>query len=172
LPGKVRIAGTAGAAILLLVGMYSLFGSTDHPEVKAAASKRPALTRGTPGYATVLPDGKTIDDLGGWIRVSPPGRNAVYAYADKIGGVRIDVSEQPLPPALRNHTSEQMARLAQSYAAKGTLTAAGTTVYIGTSAKGPQSLIFNLDQKGLLVLIKSVSPLADNQWVTYINSLR
>lgn len=170
LPGKARVAVSACVVILLLVGAHGLFAGGDQPEVKAAASKRQSLTRGTPDYATVLPAGKTIDDLGGWIRVSPPNRNAVYAYADKVGGVRVDVSEQPLPPALKNNTPEQMARLAQSYAANGTLTAGGTTVYIGTSAKGPQSLI--LSQKNLLILIKSASPLADKQWVAYINSLR
>jgi hypothetical protein len=169
LPGKIRVAVSACAVILLLIGAHGLFAGSGRPEVKAAASKRPQLTRGTPDYDTVLPSGKTIDDLGGWIRVSPPNRNAVYAYADKIGGVRVDVSEQPLPPSFKANTPEQMARLAQSYAANGTLTAAGTTVYIGTSAKGPQSLI--LSEKGLLILIKSASPLADKEWIKYINSL-
>ena len=30
-----------------------------------------------PYYETLLPEGKTIESLGGWTRVSPPDRNAV-----------------------------------------------------------------------------------------------
>jgi hypothetical protein len=45
----------------------------------------PTLTKGTPEYTTVLPANKNIGELGGWTRVSPPDRNPVFAYIDKIG---------------------------------------------------------------------------------------
>ena len=142
--------------------------------VKAASSRHaPAatgITPGTPPYQTMLPGGKTAEALGGWYRVSPPDRNPVYAYADTIGTVSIDVSEQPLPEGFATDTAEQVAQLAQGFNANEKLQAGGTTMYIGTSSKGPQSVIFTKNQ--LLVLIKSDSRISNDQWAGYISSLR
>lgn len=168
LPTKVRLASTIGLVLLVFIGGYNLLNTKS--EVKTPAAKRQSLVRGIPDYQTVLPAGKTIQDLGGWVRVSPPNRNPVYAYTDKIGKVRVDVSEQPLPPTLQNDTSTAIARLADSLKASSTLTAGETTVYLGASPKGSQSLM--LSKNNLLILIKSASPLTDKKWITYIDSLR
>lgn len=121
----------------------------------------------TPGYKTVLPDGKTIDQLGGWALVSPPKADPVYAFSDEIGGVKISVSQQPLPPKLQ--TDDDIANLADSYDAKQVLKAGSTKIYLGTSARGPQSLILVKDK--LLILIKSTTIVPSNQWVDYVESL-
>lgn len=123
-----------------------------------------------PGYTTILPTGKSIIQLGGWVRVSPAGSDPVYAYADTVSGVPISVSEQPLPESFKSNSSDKVAELAKSYNATATITIGDTTVYIGTSAKGPQSVIFTKDN--LLVLIKSEKQIENAAWSTYAASLQ
>jgi hypothetical protein len=123
-----------------------------------------------PGYATILPYGKSIVQLGGWVRVSPAGTDPVYAYADTIGNVPISVSEQPLPASFKSNSTNKVAELAKGYNATATITIGDTTVYIGTSAKGPQSVIFT--KSNLLVLIKSEKQIENAAWSTYAASLQ
>lgn len=125
---------------------------------------------GEPEYQTVLPDGKRASELGGWKRISPPGKDPVFAYADKIGQIPVSVSEQPLPTAFKDNIDDQMASLAEKFSATDKLDAAGTTVYVGTSVKGPQSALFAKD--GLLIMIKSEKKISDAAWKSYAASLR
>jgi len=117
----------------------------------------------------VLPAGKSIEDFGGWTRVSPPKRDPVFAFVDRIGGIPINVSEQRLPTDFKDDPDDQLRDLALAFGASKSIDAAGTIVYIGTSAKGPQSVIF---RKGdLLVLIKASAAVPDDEWKKYIKSL-
>lgn len=134
------------------------------------AANRPVLTRGNPTFSTVLPAGKDAKSLGGWARVSPPGRDPVYAYVDKIGTTRITVSQQPLPANFKKDPADSVGELATNFSATDKLNANGTIVYIGTSAKGPQSVILTKDN--LLILIKSDDTIPDQGWTDYINSLQ
>lgn len=163
-------AGVFTAYSLNLVRSHSQ-KNVDRNQSKAPATKiTTGPTKGKPDYHTILPADKTINSLGGWYRISPPDRNPVYAYADKIDGITIDVSEQPLPVDFQTDTASQLAQLASSFKANEKLTVGTTTVYIGTSAKGPQSLILIKDN--VLILIKSVSELSNDQWAAYVNSLQ
>jgi hypothetical protein len=120
-------------------------------------------------YQTVLPSGKSIDSLGGWKRVSPAGADPVYAYIDSINGIPISVSQQPLPNSFKDNVDNQVADLAKKFNATTKLDASGTSVYLGTSAKGPQSVI--LTKNGLLILIKSQEKIDDSAWTDYAKSL-
>jgi hypothetical protein len=122
-----------------------------------------------PEFDTILPGDKTIDELGGWKRVSPPDRDPVFAYADTVSGMQIIVSEQPLPKSFEDDISGKVAKLAEDFHATQKVTMGDTTTYIGTSSEGPQSAI--LAKNNLLILIKSAVKLTTNQWVGYINSL-
>lgn len=160
------------AAVVILIGVVSaIFAGTSSPPPARAPSASHAtkqLPHGTPGYPTVLPAGKTIQELGGWTRISPQGKPPVYAYVDSIGKVRIDVSEQPLPSNLK--TRSGMEQLAQGFGNTEKFTVNGTIVYLGPAANGGQSLIFN--ESDILILIKAVSPLSSDRWIQYISSLR
>lgn len=124
----------------------------------------------SPSFNTVVPGGKTIAELGGWARVSPPGSDKVYAFVDEISDVDIIVSQQELPDNFKDSPAGVLKDFAESYAANRTLpTNDDTTAYIGTSAKGPQSVL--LIKNDLLILIKSSSVISDDNWVGYINSL-
>jgi len=121
-------------------------------------------------YQTILPNGTSVEELGGWKRVSPPEDDPVFAYIDTVENISITVSEQPLPKELKSNTSSQVAELAKKFNTTATFDAGDTKVYIGTSAKGPQSLIFTKDD--LLILIKSQKQITNKAWVTYIESLK
>jgi len=133
------------------------------------ANKTGILSKGTPKYKTLLPAGKTIVQLGGWTKVSPPDVDPVYAFVDKIGDISINISQQPLPKIFQTNTDEQIATLASDFNAEEKLTIENTTVYIGTSAKGPQSVIFT--KNNLLILIKSSIQISNDKWTEYISSL-
>lgn len=122
-----------------------------------------------PDYVTVVPKGETVSTLGGWKRISPPDRDPVFAYSDTIDGVNISVSQQPLPQSFKGNVDGSIAELAKGYNATNKLDANGTTAYIGTSAKGPQSVILTRD--GLLILIKSEKNIKDSSWERYIAQL-
>ena len=122
-----------------------------------------------PDYSTVVPKGKSIDSLGGWHRVSPPSSNPVFAYADKIDGVAIIVSQQPIPDSFQPDIDKHVAELAKSYVATDKITTGAVTIYVGTSASGPQSAI--LIKNNVLVLVKSSQKISDDSWAAYANTL-
>lgn len=123
----------------------------------------------SPQYPTVVPDGKTIEDLGGWKRVSPPKNDPVYAFNDKIDDVAISVSQQPVPKSFKGDATNKVADLAKNFNATNKVNADDTVVYVGTSSKGPQSVIFM--KKDVLVLIKSEKKIENTAWANYIKTL-
>lgn len=167
-------------AVLALVatGVFSLLGREPNKQVAnnnatGGQSSQAAgqLTKGTPEYDTILPAGKDIASLGGWTRVSPNDKDPVFAYVDKVGSIQVNVSQQPLPDNFKtDDTEQQIEQLANSFSATEKITVNGSIAHVGTSAKGPQSLIMAKDD--LLILIKSTAPLTTAQWTEYVNSLR
>lgn len=162
----------AVVVIILVIGYFLLPDSPKkNPATQTNGGSVTKLARNeTPKFDTVLPAGKSIKDFGGWTRISPPDRVPVYAYADKIGTVTINVSQQELPYNLRDDSGEEIKKLAESFNAEKKITAGDVTAYLGTSAKGPQSVIFAKDE--LLVLIKSTAKVSDDEWIAYISSLQ
>ena len=118
----------------------------------------------SPSFQAILPDSKSINVLGGWTRISPPGDPQAFAYSDSIDSVIIRVSEQELP------TTSSVTDIAKGYNATDKITAGKTTVYIGNNFKGSQSVIFA--KNGLLILIGSASTINNDAWASYIDSLQ
>jgi hypothetical protein len=160
----------AGVAVLAVIGaVFAGSGEGGGAAKKPTAKTDTVQLKGQhPGYATILPVGKSITDLGGWARVSPPDKTPVFAYKDTLFGVLITVSQQPLPSNLK--TDSELAKLAEQFGATEKVAINNLTAYIGTSIKGPQSVI--LAKSGLLLLIKSDSKLDNQQWGDYIESLQ
>lgn len=167
-----------GGGVVVLIALYLLFGrpapitTADNPKgnPRDVSKAVTSLQHGTPDYDTILPSDKTIEQLGGWTRVSPPDRNPVFAYIDTIGKTQINVSEQPLPEGFEIESDGHLEQLAAGFKANEKITAGSTPVYIGTSAKGPQSVIFS--KSNLLILIKSTVKISNEKWTTYVNSLQ
>jgi len=122
-----------------------------------------------PGDNYLLPSTKSIENLGGWRRVSPPKNALVFAYSDKIGSVGINVSQQELPESFKDNTAKKIEELAKGYNATNVIEAGDTIAYIGTNAKGPQSVIFT--KNNLLIMIVSEKQIDDKEWSQYIKSL-
>lgn len=126
-------------------------------------------TAQVPFFETLIPTGKSIEQLGGWTRISPPDKNAVFAYTDSIDNNRIVVGQQPLPEDFKEDTENQLEALTKSYKNSEKITSNGITIFLATSAKGPQAIIFV--KKGLLVNIRSGVTITQDKWINYVNSL-
>jgi hypothetical protein len=170
-----RIA-LAVVALIALAGIAFVVWDGGEPNNEPVAANQdnsaPAAeipTNVTPQFAVLTPGGQGAGQLGGFALVSPEGKDPVYAYADKLGNVNIRVSQQQLPQNFKDDPST-LTKLASDYNVNRTLTAGQTTIYIGRSEKGPQSVIFS--QNNLLILISSDGVIADKDWVSYIENLK
>ncbi|RWZ78316.1 MAG: hypothetical protein EOT05_00940 [Candidatus Microsaccharimonas sossegonensis] len=166
----VILLGVGLIAVLVTIGVNQRLSTAPFKNDPSITKKYTGKQITSPDYKTLLPVGKTIDSLGGWTRVSPPESNPVFAYIDRVNGKQINVSEQPLPNEFKQDTAAQIQQLASGYKATEKVTVGDVTVFIGTSAKGPQSVIFV--KNNLLVLIKSSVALSENDWASYVNSLK
>ncbi len=122
-----------------------------------------------PTYQTVLPKTKSIDSLGGWQVVRPPKNKPLYVYYDSIDGVDISVSQQQLPDEFKDNIDGHVAEIAKNFNATTKVDIGNTQMYIGTSAKGPQSVI--VAKNNLLILIKSKQKISNDDWVAYLKTL-
>ncbi|MFO0920538.1 MAG: hypothetical protein U0451_02595 [Candidatus Saccharimonadales bacterium] len=137
-------------------------------EVQGAQSEKPKIqTSVTPDFATLVPKGKDIQELGGFARVSPENSAAAYAYRDSMNEIPIIVTQQKKPESLSDQL--KIENLAKAYNATKQVQVDGTVIYLGKSEKGPQSAIFVKDD--LLVLIKAEQEITDIYWVEYIGNL-
>lgn len=160
----------ASALIILSVALVTYFILINNNSKKADQGYNVTkLEAGTPDYKTVLPDGKTIEDLGGWTKISPSNASPVYTFVDKIDNVPIKVSEQPLPDEFKNDTKNQIEEMAKSFGANEMIKIDNIFMYIGISAEGYQSII--LTKNDLLILIKSEAKISNDKWVSYIRLL-
>lgn len=154
---------SAAVVVLVAIGIWAYIAFT-----ASAPADYSKVT--TPAYDTVLPENKTIESLGGWRRVNKPQSEPVFAYSDVIDTVAILVSQQPLPKSFHGDVDKQLAELANSFNATNKLSGDGIVMYVGTSAKGPQSTL--LVKNNTLIMIKSEDKIKDAAWLTYATSLR
>lgn len=94
----------------------------------------------------------------------------VVSYTDSIGGVGITISQQQLPAGFQDNTEDKVKKLAQDFSANEVLSTANPTAYLGTSVKGPQTVIFA--KNGLLVFIQSTKRIDNHDWAEYITNLK
>lgn len=168
---------TLALYFLIVSGSYIAFlqfGRSDRPISATlgdnASQQRPATTE-TPDFQTVLPKGSSISSLGGWNRVSPPDRDPVFAFVDTLDERQITISQQPLPRTSADSPADTIRSIAYDFNAKDRHTADdGTVFYVGTSSKGPQSIITG--KNNLLLLIKAPTAIDIDSWSRYIASLQ
>ncbi len=157
--GIVGVILVSGAVTTLLVTKDS--GKTsDKPGVLADTDQKA-------DFAYSLPKGNS-EGLEGAVRFD--SQRKVVNYRDSIGGVAITISQQPLPEGFKQDTDAKVKKMAEEFSATKTIATANPTAYIGTSEKGPQTVIFS--KKDLLVFIQSAKKIDDHDWAEYITSLQ
>lgn len=130
----------------------------------------PTPSLDSPTYDVVLPADRTIEELGGWERKeTPESSEPVYAFNDEIDKVKISVSQQPLPPSFAGNVAGSLREMAERSSLSTVLEAGGTQVYIGRSARGPQTAI--LAKNNALILIKSERTISNSEWISYVDRL-
>ena len=166
-----------GAGLLLVLASIACFfiyrnGGQKDQAIRKKSVAAATIVQGSqqPEYDTLLPEGKSIQRLGGWSRVSPPDKEPVFAYVDSIDSVQVFVSQQPLPVAFKNDAVAEAKKLAQQLGTTEQLTDDGLTAFVSTSAKGPQATI--AVKKDLLILIRSGAKIKNASWIGYINTLQ
>lgn len=166
---RVFFAGSTLVVALVLgfVGYGFLNGKEEDKKITSAGVLDASDEQ--PEFDTILPAGKSIEALGGWARVSPPDKDPAFAYVDTLEGVQLNVTQQPLPETLKRDTDNELRKLAERFGSRHKVETDVVTVYVGTSAKGPQSAV--LIREDLLILIKSSSALTDKQWTGYVTAL-
>lgn len=159
-----RFVGGAIVVGVLVVGVSTLAlwpdGKKDTPEVLSQNTQ-------TADFDYSLPKGDA-SALDGSVRYD--GERKVVNYKDSIGGVEITISQQPLPAGFETDTDNKVKKLAEDFSATKALTTANPTAYLGTSVRGPQTVIFS--KKKLLVFIQSVQEIDDHDWAEYITNLQ
>lgn len=119
-----------------------------------------------PDFAYSLPK---ATKTGATVETRYDAKRKVVSFKDSIGGVEITVSQQPMPENLKKNTDEGVKKLAEGFSANDVLSTANPTAYLGTDAKGPQTVIFV--KKDLLVFIFSVGSIDKHDWSEYITNL-
>jgi hypothetical protein len=160
---RTRSAIIFGSILLLIAVVATGVYVTTHSSRSNNASVQPS-------FKALLPSKTSIDELGGWKKLTPPSGDTAYVYIDTIDSTLINVTQQQLPESFKNNPEVSLAQMAKAYSATTSLKADGTAVYLGTSADGPQSVLFV--KNDLLVLIKSEKKIQDSSWISYITSLR
>lgn len=155
-----------------IIGITSLIVSGDKTkvevsEVQGASNEKKIPTNVTPDFATLIPTDKSIEDLGGFARVSPENAAPAYAFKDNISGTPIIVTQQKKPEQLTDQL--KIEELAKSFNATKQVQIDQNVLYIGKSEKGPQSAIYVKDD--LLVLIKAEQEINEIDWVQYVTNL-
>jgi hypothetical protein len=158
----------AGSLILVIaVGVIALQArdskgeNTGNTGVLGTASQKPT-------FEYSLPTGVGHDVKSESVRYD--AQRKVVNFTDSIGGVTITISQQPLPDKFKENTDDEVKKLAESFSANEVLSTANPTAYLGTSAKGPQTVIFS--KKGLLVFIQSTKEIDNHDWAEYITNLQ
>jgi len=156
------ICGGVLASGLVVVLVVSLLGNGKKPDGQGVLSD----TNQKPSFDTVLPNGKE-DDAADKVKFDP--QKQVASFTDNIGTTQITVSQQPLPEPFKEDTDEKVKKFAEGYNAKTVINESNPKAYIGTSGKGPQTVIFT--KNNLLIFIKSANTIDKDQWADYITRL-
>lgn len=170
LPRKLVWGGAAAmCALIAVIGLSAVnfrkSADNNKPDNKPAVlSEIPSK----PDFKIILPEGKEEETESGKIGYDP--QKKVVSFNDKIGVVHITVSQQPLPDSFKNDPEKQLETLAKNFSANEIVVPSNPKVYLGTSAKGPQTAIFY--KNDLLVFIQSSSKIDKIDWTDYIRGLR
>jgi len=170
---KPRSIPKGAWAVLALVAVASVAGGvlvSQRKETPVAVTTASTEVLGQqtvqqqPDFKTIQPDNKTATP------VSYDADKKVASYTDTLENVSITVSQQPLPEGFLADPAGSVEGLAKQFSANEIITAGVHTAYLGTSAKGPQSVVMQRD--GLLIFLYSNKEIPAEAWGKYIAALQ
>jgi len=94
----------------------------------------------------------------------------ISSYQDTINGVNLTITQQALPEKFKTNTAEEIKSFATAQNFKDSLSVDKGVAYVGMSAFGPQSVVYQKDQT--LIFIQSVKKIPNSTWVKYLNGLQ
>lgn len=154
---------------VILVGLTLLFISQIGQDHQVSVHQTADATcPATPAYPMKTPGGVAIDELGGWKPVCPPDSTPTYAFTDKLKAASLVVTQQKLPADFLASPTTRIQEIAKNYDTK--LPTVNMLAYLGTNARGPQSIIAT-DYR-LLILVQSTATVDDDDWVKYLDSFQ
>lgn len=168
-PKKALIASVAVVALVVgsAVAVFAI-NTRGGVKIPANGAKAAASVSKTPQFKTVVPDGdvsKTDSKTVGY-----DSSKQVASYIDTLSGVPITVSMQAMPSSFPTDASNQVQKIAENFSANTELPVDKYSAFLGTSAKGPQSLV---GYKGrVLIFITSDTKIDNSAWVQYFDSLK
>ncbi len=166
---KQRIIGASALVVVLVavLGSFVLFGDTKN---NPAADTKDVLGKQTVtiDFKPLLPNGSESETSAHKTAVDGQNR-PIYTFTDKIGITDLTVTEQPLPEKLKTNTDSELEKMAKDLYLTEVINASNPKAYMGTSIKGPQTVIFT--KNGLLVFVQSQAKIDKDQWSDYITRL-
>jgi hypothetical protein len=134
--------------------------TTQVPEDSGTSTSNPSFDILTP----------TIGFKGGIERTTPVG-DKIYTYSDKIGGIKVEVTQQPLPESLNKDRDSKLAEFAKNNNMTSVIQIDEEKVYHGKNEKsGVQSVMAYKD--GLLIFIRCDTVVSDDNLTGYILGLK
>ncbi len=156
------------AALVAVPALVITWGAISHNSPKKQASVQGDTKSAVPDFQTVTPNGDITDTTSQKIQYDPSKK--VASFTDKLNGYEITVSMQPIPANFKPNIGDNVKKVAEQFAANTVLQVDNGSAYLGTSAKGPQSLV---GYRGdLLVFMKSETKIDNKAWTDYFNSLK
>lgn len=120
-----------------------------------------------PTFKTVLPNNSKETEPS---KLKYDAIKKVAQFTDKISLIDVTVSEQELPETFKSSPDDKVAELAKNINANEVINEANPKAYLGTSLKGPQTVLFH--KKGLLIFISSTAAIEKSEWASYITKLQ
>jgi hypothetical protein len=158
----------AGAVALIIVFSYARAHLPKVGKSKAVPSAGGNVIGAT---AAKIPDFDVVTPVNnGNTPVTKFADKPGASYQDKVGSVNITVSEQTLPDNFKIDPDGEIAKLAKNAYYNEEIDYGTIKAYVGTSAKGPQTLIMH--KGSLLIFITSEAKIEKDAWVKYIGTLQ
>lgn len=150
--------------ILIVAAAGTFYGIRHEPPKKAAAADASGTHRTAPNYQPLaIPSDKAST-------TSYDGQKNMVSYKTTYSGVRVTVSEQPIPESFSKDPTSLL-RAADSMNAKQKIDTSHGTVFVATNEMGGDQMgLFANDQ--VLVFIHTDKKLDDVSWKTFVEQLQ
>lgn len=160
-PGK-RAVTAAGLVVIVVVAATIIPKTLNKNDTKGVLSEKTAK----PTFTVAEPKDQSTDQT----QTNFDPDKKVASFSDQINGIKIVISEQQLPEKFKADRFGELEKLATSFNATESFDVNDGKAYIGTSVKGPQSIV--MVKKDLLIFLYADRKIDNKSWIEYIEKLK